>query len=178
MFVLQVLWRQCAPKQLGSPHPATSLGIMLSISVSASRGLSSVCEHLCFISINFVHPLARCVLQHQRSLQKVIFKVWEHSISFHENECQLLVCFLPFQFTKSFRETLYLRIAWETRIMELFRKQLFSSVCKMLPSVLWGERQGRQSCIKCKSLTQNFHCLERDEVQRYCCTSLYMNQLN
>ena len=52
------------------PHSASKHQIV--------RALNCVCEHLCFISICFVHPLARCVLRynsffalHHFGLQKV-----------------------------------------------------------------------------------------------------------
>lgn len=38
-------------------------GTMLSISASSCHTLNCVCEHLCFISIYFVHLLARSVLR-------------------------------------------------------------------------------------------------------------------
>jgi len=54
---------------------------------SASQGqativLNCVCEHLCFISIYFVRPLARCVLMYQKSLKEVILGVWKCSKNF------------------------------------------------------------------------------------------------
>lgn len=36
--------------------------------------LRTVCEHLCFISVSLVHPLARCVLRYHKSLRGVFFK--------------------------------------------------------------------------------------------------------
>lgn len=39
----------------------------------AAVALSRVYEHLCFISIYFMHLLARCVLRYQKSLRGVIF---------------------------------------------------------------------------------------------------------
>ena len=54
--------------------------------------MNCVCEYLCFISVYFVHPLARCVLR------------------------ELLVCSTPFQFTKGFIGTLHFQIAGETCI--------------------------------------------------------------
>jgi len=37
-----------------------------------ARALNCVCEHLCFVLIYSVHPLARCVLRYQKSLKEVI----------------------------------------------------------------------------------------------------------
>lgn len=37
-----------------------------------ARALNYVCEHLCFVLIYSVHPLARCVLRYQRRLREVI----------------------------------------------------------------------------------------------------------
>ena len=51
----------------------------------ADRALNCVSERLCFISVYFVHPLARCVLKHHKSLRGVLFWVWEGSKLFHIN---------------------------------------------------------------------------------------------
>lgn len=41
--------------------PSSFQGITLSISQSRDQSLELCCKHLCFISIYFVHPLARCI---------------------------------------------------------------------------------------------------------------------
>ena len=59
--------------------------------------LSCVCEHLCFISIYFVHLLARCVLRYQKSLREVILGVWERSTIFSiemNGNCCFTLCHL------------------------------------------------------------------------------------
>lgn len=55
------LWRQC--------HD-TSWGLLLGSRYKATMDLNCVCEHLCFISVNFVCPFVRCVLRYERSLKK------------------------------------------------------------------------------------------------------------
>ena len=66
----------------GEPHSASQH--------QASIALNCVCEHLCSVSIYFMHPLARCVLR------------------------QLLLCFMPFRLTQGFIGILYFLIAGET----------------------------------------------------------------
>ena len=51
------------PEQQEWHFQAPSLGTTLSLSASSHHALNCVCEHQCFISIYFVHPLARCVLR-------------------------------------------------------------------------------------------------------------------
>lgn len=43
----------------------------------AAGALNYVCEHLCFLSIYFVHLLTRCVQSYQKSLRDVFLEVWE-----------------------------------------------------------------------------------------------------
>ena len=59
----------------------------------ATRALNCICERLCFISIYFVHLLARHVLRCQKSLIEVFFVfcfflVWECSTNF---TCKLMI---------------------------------------------------------------------------------------
>lgn len=54
------------PKQLMWPHHVPSSENILSISVS-SIAFNHVFEGLCFISIYFVHLLARCIIKYQNT---------------------------------------------------------------------------------------------------------------
>ena len=65
------LSRESSPAQLLLPK------LHSAFQHQATRALNCICEHLCFISIYFVHLLARCVLRYQKSLGEVIFGVWE-----------------------------------------------------------------------------------------------------
>ena len=51
------------PKQRERPHQGPCPESTLNLSASSTITLNCVCEHLCFILIYFVHPLARCVLR-------------------------------------------------------------------------------------------------------------------
>ena len=58
----------------GSAHPeggpaSSSPGTVLSTPAASAAASNCVCEHLGFISISFVHLLARCVLRCQKSLR-------------------------------------------------------------------------------------------------------------
>lgn len=61
-FVLRGAFTEAA-HALGSSGPLSCFpGVTLSVSASSPHNWE-LCEHLCFISINFVHPLATCVLK-------------------------------------------------------------------------------------------------------------------
>lgn len=52
---------------------------------SLPRALNWVCEHLDFILISFVHPLARRVLRYQKSQRKVFFRSGDTQKCFQTN---------------------------------------------------------------------------------------------
>lgn len=60
-----------------TPHSASPAS-----SHQAPVALHCVCAHLCYISVYFVHPLARRILGYQKSLREVILGIWECSESF------------------------------------------------------------------------------------------------
>ena len=90
LFCSELSWRQLAPSAARGAPPSSSPGTTLSISASAAIALNWVREHLCFISIYFVHLLARCVLRY------------------------MLLHFTPFQLIKGFIRTLYFQTARKT----------------------------------------------------------------
>lgn len=73
--------------------------------------LNCVCDHLCFISIYLVHPLARRVLRYQKSLRD-IFGVWECSKHFPFK--LMAISFYAISAYERFHRTRYLQIVAET----------------------------------------------------------------
>lgn len=65
----------------GTTHPSSKSGpaklLPLKLHSACQHrttiALKGVCEHVCFVSMYFVHPLARCFLRDQKSLREVIF---------------------------------------------------------------------------------------------------------
>lgn len=72
--------RFAASPYRGSVHPSSESGpskllpqeLYSASQYQAIRALKCVCEHLCFISIYCVHPLARCVLMYQKCLREQV----------------------------------------------------------------------------------------------------------
>lgn len=117
----EVLEAVCNPEQRERPHFASSPrwlasspcllpGAALRTSASGWAG-ARVCECLWVCvstSIYFVHPLARCALSYQKSLEEVIFWVWACSNIFpYHGKCFLW--FILFWLTKGFIVTFYLQ---------------------------------------------------------------------
>lgn len=74
----------------------------------ASRALNYVCNHLCSVSVYFVHLLARWVLRYQKSLRTVIFSTWKCSKLFPYKLTVTASSFLfQFQLMKGFTGMLY-----------------------------------------------------------------------
>lgn len=70
------------PGQRGWHRPAPFPGNTHTHTASqhqATTASNCVREHLCFSSVHFGHPLARCTLRYQKSLREVILCVWECS---------------------------------------------------------------------------------------------------
>jgi len=72
-FCIKPLQRQ---QTLSSEHGPTKLLPQELQSASQHQAmlvLNHVCEHLCFISIDFVHSLAECILKYKKSLKRCYF---------------------------------------------------------------------------------------------------------
>lgn len=111
------------PKELhwASPH-------------QASRALNYVCNHLCFVSVYFVHFLYRWVLRYQKSLRKVIFSIWKCSkLSPYKLMVTALSILYQFQLRKSFTGMLYF---WK-----LQKPVLMTYIITIFIRYKWGKRQ-------------------------------------
>jgi len=72
--LLQQVLREAAraPSSEGRPTKLLPWELHSASQHHTARVLTCVYEHWCFLSIYSVHPLARCVLRHQKSLREVI----------------------------------------------------------------------------------------------------------
>lgn len=70
-----IVWQQPIPEAAAArvAPPAPLLGTTLSISAPSPGALDGIHECLCFISVDFVHPLTRCDL---RELKRILRWVW------------------------------------------------------------------------------------------------------
>ena len=86
---MELLQRQSTPSQEQGEwhHQALPQGLHSASQHHTTLILNCVCEHLCSISVYFVHLFARCVLRY------------------------LLLCFMPFQLMKAFIGTLHFQRA-------------------------------------------------------------------
>jgi len=112
----QAITERVRMQQLEWRHQASSPGTALNISAARCLGFETVWVDLCFISIYFVHSLARCVLRYQKNLREVIFGVWECSKNFPYKlmvAASSLHAILIFT-RKGLIGTLYFQIAGET----------------------------------------------------------------
>ena len=86
--IYQLLSRQQHPQQWYDVTKLLPQGPHSACQHQGAIACNCTCEHLCFSSIYFVHPLAGHVLKYPKRLRNVLLGVWECSNTF---PCKLLI---------------------------------------------------------------------------------------